>query len=81
MKKSKIIFGIMLSLLFVFSKPSTTLAQNVSMTAAIQESPEQMFLELSAAFDTLKLHSIRPAEGYLKYDYLIPAGFYKQMWD
>jgi len=81
MKKSKIIFGITFSLLFVFSKPSTTLAQNVSMNAAIQESSEQMLLELSGAFDTLKLHSIRPAEGYLKYDYLIPAGFYKQMWD
>jgi alpha,alpha-trehalase len=24
---------------------------------------------------------IQPAEGYLKYPYLIPAGFYKQMWD
>ncbi len=24
---------------------------------------------------------IQPAEGYLKYPYLIPVGFYKQMWD
>lgn len=24
---------------------------------------------------------IQPAEGYLEYPYLIPAGFYKQMWD
>jgi alpha,alpha-trehalase len=40
-----------------------------------------MLIDLTAAFDTLKFHSIRPAEGYLKYDYLIPAGFYKQMWD
>jgi alpha,alpha-trehalase len=37
--------------------------------------------QLTAAFDTLKFRSIRPAEGYIKYDYLIPAGFYKQMWD
>ena len=82
MKKTKIIFAIMFSLLFGFSKPFSTLAQDVSMTAAIQESPEQqMLLELITAFDTLKLHSIRPAEGYLKYDYLIPSGFYKQMWD
>jgi alpha,alpha-trehalase len=52
------------------------------MTADYQEIPEQHILvELTAAFDTLKFHSIRPAEGYLKYDYLIPAGFYKQMWD
>jgi alpha,alpha-trehalase len=52
------------------------------MTAAMQVSPEVKILrDLTAAFDTLKLHSIRPAEGYLKFDYLIPAGFYKQMWD
>jgi len=82
MKLTKIIFGIMLFVLFVVSKPSSTLAQDVSMTAAYQEPPEQqMLVELTAAFDTLKFHSIRPAEGYLKYDYLIPAGFYKQMWD
>ncbi len=82
MKKPRIIFGIMLSLLFIFSKPSSTIAQDVSMAAAYQEPAEQqMLVELTAAFDTLKLHSIRPAEGYLKYDYLIPAGFYKQMWD
>lgn len=45
--------------------------------------PEQLMLlkELSTAFDTLRYRSIRPAEGFLKYDYLIPAGFYKQMWD
>lgn len=24
---------------------------------------------------------VQPAEGYLKYPYLIPAGYYKQMWD
>ena len=32
-------------------------------------------------FAKLRPQSIRPAEGYIKYDYLIPAGFYKQMWD
>ena len=41
----------------------------------------RLLQELSATFDTLCLRSIRPAEGFLKYDYLIPAGFYKQMWD
>ena len=38
MKKIKIIFAIMLSLLFGFSKPSSTLAQDVNWTAAIQGS-------------------------------------------
>jgi alpha,alpha-trehalase len=82
MKKTEIICGIILSLLFVVSKPSSTMAQDVLMTPAFLEPPEQqMLVDLTAAFDTLKFHSIRPAEGYLKYDYLIPAGFYKQMWD
>ncbi len=37
--------------------------------------------DISAKFDRLRPQSIRPAEGYIRYDYLIPAGFYKQMWD
>ncbi len=37
--------------------------------------------EIKTAFAKLRPQSIRPAEGYIKYDYLIPAGFYKQMWD
>lgn len=36
---------------------------------------------LSQKYDSLRPKVIRPAEGYLKYPYLIPAGFYKQMWD
>jgi len=82
MTSKKIIFGIMLSLLFIFSSPFSILAQDVRMTPANQNPAEQRLIwELYAAFDTLKLRSIRPAEGYLKHDYLIPAGFYKQMWD
>jgi alpha,alpha-trehalase len=37
--------------------------------------------ELVAEFDRLEPKVIQPAEGYLQYPYLIPAGFYKQMWD
>ncbi len=37
--------------------------------------------DLSAHFDRLRPQSIRPAEGSIKHDYLIPGGFYKQMWD
>ena len=82
MTTKKIISGIMLSLLFLLSRPYTSSAQNVTMTSALVSQQDQKMLnELTAAFDTLKFRSIRPAEGYLKYDYLIPAGFYKQMWD
>lgn len=37
--------------------------------------------ELTELYAGISHRVIRPAEGYLKYDYLIPAGFYKQMWD
>ncbi len=61
---------------------SPVLAQLPTIGTAMSK-PEQRKLlkDLSAAFDTLRPRSIRPAEGFLKYDYLIPAGFYKQMWD
>ena len=36
---------------------------------------------LSRKFSLLQSKVIQPPEGYLKYPYLIPAGFYKQMWD
>jgi alpha,alpha-trehalase len=37
--------------------------------------------DVSLAYSKLEPQTIRPAEGYFKHDYLIPAGFYKQMWD
>jgi len=41
----------------------------------------QTLTDVSAAYARLEPQSIRPAEGFIKYDYLIPAGYYKQMWD
>lgn len=37
--------------------------------------------DVSSAYAKLEPLTIRPAEGYFKHDYLIPAGFYEQMWD
>ena len=37
--------------------------------------------ELTADFDRLGPQTIRPADGYIKYPYLIPSGYYPQMWD
>ncbi len=42
---------------------------------------DQTLTGVSAAYAKLEPQSIRPAEGFIKYDYLIPAGYYKQMWD
>ena len=58
----------------------------LSLSANAQTSadaPElaQTLTAVSTAYGKLEPQSIRPAEGFIKYDYLIPAGYYKQMWD
>jgi alpha,alpha-trehalase len=72
--------GFFLFLLFVTI--NTKAQDNTGLVSApALLSDESSLQEMRLAFDTLKFRSIRPAEGYIKYDYLIPAGFYKQMWD
>ncbi len=46
-----------------------------------QERWTALHRDIVRKFDVLRPQSIRPAEGFLKHDYLIPAGYYKQMWD
>jgi alpha,alpha-trehalase len=45
------------------------------------ENLQPLLDNVASAYAKLEPQTIRPAEGYFKYDYLIPAGFYKQMWD
>lgn len=46
------------------------------------EDLRMVYEELRDIYDNDLSHKVQqPAEGYLKYPYLIPAGFYKQMWD
>lgn len=42
---------------------------------------QKILEKLTVEFNRLEPQVIRPAEGYLKCPYLIPAGFYTQMWD
>ena len=57
--------------------------QNPAGHAAAQSDAElqQVLTQLSGEFERISPRVIRPAEGFLKYPYLIPAGFYQQMWD
>jgi alpha,alpha-trehalase len=41
----------------------------------------RLLADVSAEFAKLESHSIRPAEGFIKYDYLVPGGYYGEMWD
>ena len=49
--------------------PSAKLSQSVPYTV------------LTADFARLAAETIRPADGYIQHPYLIPAGYYNQMWD
>lgn len=51
------------------------------MNPYASENLDSIYKLVRQEFERLRPQSIRPAEGFIKYDYLIPAGFYKQMWD
>ena len=45
------------------------------------EALEKTYVNIQKEYEMLRPKVIQAPEGYLKYPYLIPAGFYKQMWD
>ena len=51
------------------------------MTEKKTESMQKLADNLYSKLEVLRPQSIRPAVGFFEYDYLIPAGFYSQMWD
>ncbi|MFZ0394288.1 MAG: trehalase family glycosidase [Terracidiphilus sp.] len=48
---------------------------------AAQTSDQDLLAGLTTDFAKLAPQTIRPASGYIRYPYLIPAGYYSQMWD
>ena len=48
---------------------------------AVAQSDTTLYAALTADFARLAPQTIRPADGYIKYPYLIPSGYYPQMWD
>jgi alpha,alpha-trehalase len=59
----------------------------VSISFSLAQSPADQtegasqLRDLTADFDRLAPQTIRPADGYIQHPYLIPAGYYNQMWD
>ena len=49
--------------------------------SAQSRSDADLLAALSTDFGRLAPQTIQPAEGLIKYPYLIPAGYYHQMWD
>jgi len=71
----------MRSIRFSFLLPLLLSLAGTGHAADKPASLAQTLTDVSAAYAKLEPQSIRPAEGFIKYDYLIPAGYYKQMWD
>jgi len=46
-----------------------------------QPDPTALLRDLNSDFARIAPQTIRPADGYIKYPYLIPSGNYPQMWD
>ena len=46
-----------------------------------QPDPTTLLRDLNAHFARLAPQTIRPADGYIKHPYLVPSGYYPQMWD
>jgi alpha,alpha-trehalase len=56
------------------------LALAIPSTAA-PTADDALLAALTADYARLAPQTIRPADGYIKHPYLIPAGYYAQMWD
>jgi alpha,alpha-trehalase len=52
-----------------------------TLPTAAQSPDDSLYSALSADIAKLAPQTIHPAEGAIKYPYLIPAGYYPQMWD
>jgi alpha,alpha-trehalase len=46
-----------------------------------QSTDATLLADLTSDFARLAPQTVRPADGYIKYPYLTPAGYYTQMWD
>ena len=61
--------------------PVLVLLALASLSGNAQSSDAALLVGLTSDFARLAPQTIRPAQGYIRYPYLIPAGYYAQMWD
>ena len=51
------------------------------LSIELEDSVEILYNNIKREFEKLRPQVLMPADGYLENPYMIPAGFYKQMWD
>ncbi len=84
MRKTFLVLGIVLVCFTCLNnqkKSNKNLIVDSSSAKINKEDLAPLYLDLKEEYKELSNRVIQPAEGYLEYPYLIPAGFYKQMWD
>jgi alpha,alpha-trehalase len=54
---------------------------SIAQASKAQPSDEALYNDLTADYARHAPQTVRPANGYIRYPYLIPAGYYTQMWD
>ncbi|MDR3741895.1 MAG: trehalase family glycosidase [Terracidiphilus sp.] len=64
----------------IFTRLATALLAIAPLCPA-QDAPTALNDALNTDFARLAPQTIRPADGYIQHPYLIPAGYYNQMWD
>jgi len=61
--------------------PKTEEQKPLMLSVEFEDSVEILYNNIKREFEKLRPQVIMPADGYLENPYMIPAGFYKQMWD
>lgn len=59
----------------------TAVPQSIAQNTTGSQSDSALYVALTADFARLAPQTVRPADSYIKHPYLIPAGYYPQMWD
>lgn len=52
-----------------------------ALVSAGYDTPEAVYERLHSGFPALRSQVVRSAQGFIKHPYLVPAGFYSQLWD
>ncbi len=85
---AKCLPGLMFLACILLAAPTRAGAQTTDRKTPLQRAPHVthahmlgLYRRVHRAFLRLEPQTIRKADGYIPHDYLIPAGYYTQMWD
>jgi len=79
--KKIILVSMLFSVIISCKHENTETVSSEEDTTINKQVLNDLYKDLSTDFKIQSKKVIQPPEGYLEYPYLIPAGFYKQMWD